>query len=302
MTTPGSDALDALLAKHPRPWEYRHGWIVDASEQAVSKLSMVAIVAAINSCRVEALKETKPLDLTDAEIEVMDALAIAEHRKAERAQQALTQAQPFDGTIHPDGTPDQVTPSDWLKSAQPTAGEDEVERLRKALSILQEYHEVGFVVQTVTDHTKQESEHRCLLCNAEGLSKWPEWKVAITHKPDCFTAILSSGYSRTAGRTVGREEVARCIYDAMATTLKESPAWDEVKVLAKSQTWQAQSLNFIYVTADAILALLSHPTSADAGPTPSELIRDAISGEPIQMTQAEYAALLGSADARGDGG
>jgi hypothetical protein len=36
-----------------------------------------------------------------------------------------------------------------------------------------------------TDLTRQVTEHRCWGCNAVGESRWPEWKLQITHKPDC---------------------------------------------------------------------------------------------------------------------
>lgn len=39
--------------------------------------------------------------------------------------------------------------------------------------------------EAMTDYGKQEVEWKCYGCKAVGLSKWPAWKLEMTHEPGC---------------------------------------------------------------------------------------------------------------------
>ena len=63
-----------------------------------------------------------------------------------------------------------------------------------------------------TDLTNQVTEHRCYGCKAVGESRWPEWKLQITHEPNCkwqaWRRVLDARTWRNPGVTTPDEAEA----------------------------------------------------------------------------------------------
>jgi hypothetical protein len=47
----------------------------------------------------------------------------------------------------------------------------------------------------------QETEHRCNGCGAVGMSKWPDWKVQLEHKPNCRWVAWNAAVHHEQGAT-----------------------------------------------------------------------------------------------------